>query len=112
MALQCLTHCFRLRPFQALGLVDDLVPKDQLLPAAEAVMLKLVMLPGGAVAASKKSLRGEFGDAWLKFSKVEPKGAWQFLCQPETVRTLAAALQRLSGGKAGGANGASQASKL
>ncbi len=40
--------------------MDELVPKEQLLSAAEAVMLKLVMLPSGAVDATKKSLRGEF----------------------------------------------------
>lgn len=37
---------------------------------------------------------------WEAFSLTEPAGAWQFLNRPDTVRTLAAALQRLSGGKA------------
>ena len=85
---------------KTLGLVDDLVPKDQLIPAAEAVMLKLVMLPSAAVAASKQSLRGDFCAQWREYSKLEPRGAWRFLCQADTVRTLAAALQRLSGNKA------------
>lgn len=82
---------------KALGLVDELVPKDQLLSAAEAVMLKLVMLPGGAVDVTKKSLRGEFCANWEAYSTVEPAGAWTFLNQSDTLRTLTAALQRLSG---------------
>jgi len=32
----------------------------------------------------------------------EPRGAWEFLNKPETLRTLEAALQRLSGKKAVG----------
>lgn len=93
---------------KALGLIDDLVPKDELISSAEAVMLKLVMLPGSAVASSKASLRGDFCAAWLAYSKIEPEGAWRFLCQSDTVRTLGAALQRLSGNK----NAPGQNSKL
>ncbi|GAX72781.1 hypothetical protein CEUSTIGMA_g237.t1 [Chlamydomonas eustigma] len=91
-----------------LGLVDELVPKDQLVSAAEAVMLKLVMLPSCAVAASKKSLRDDFCQDWIKYSKEEPAGAWKFLCQEDTLKTLEAALQRLSGNK----NTSKAASKL
>lgn len=84
---------------KALGLVDELVPKDQLIAAAESVMLKLVMLPGAAVDATKKSLRAEFSADWEAYSQTEHVGAWTMLNSEETMRTLAAALQRLSGNK-------------
>jgi len=84
---------------KTLGLVDDLVPKDDLISSAEAVMMKLVMLPGSAVASSKVSLRGDFCAEWLAYSQIEPQGAWRFLCQSDTVRTLGAALQRLAANK-------------
>jgi enoyl-CoA hydratase/carnithine racemase len=37
----CIRACSRLQEAKALGLVDELVPKDQLLSAAETVMLKV-----------------------------------------------------------------------
>uniref|UniRef100_A0A7R9V344 Enoyl-CoA hydratase n=1 Tax=Chlamydomonas euryale TaxID=1486919 RepID=A0A7R9V344_9CHLO len=84
---------------KTLGLVDELVPKEQLMASAEGVMLKLVMLPAGAVAATKKSLRADFAQEWEAFSRTEPEGAWTFLNRPDTIRTLEGALQRLSGSK-------------
>jgi hypothetical protein len=38
---------------------------------------------------------------WETYSKTEPIGAWRFLNSAETLRTLSAALQRLSSGSKG-----------
>jgi 3,2-trans-enoyl-CoA isomerase len=82
----------------AAGLVDRLVPAGELMAAARAAAAAGGALPGHARAATKLSLRGEFCDAWRAFARVEPDGAWPFLCKPETVRVLGAAMARLGGG--------------
>ena len=97
---------------KALDLVDQVVEKDQLLPAAEKVMQMLVKLPPLAVAGTKRSLREDFCAAWEKYYVVEPEGAWALLNQPDTLRTLGGAMQRLSGGKANGGAPAANQSKL
>ena len=85
---------------KALGLVDELVAnKDELSSAAENMMLKLVLLPGSAVDATKKSLRGGFCNEWTEYYKIEPKGAWPFLQLPQTMAVLKGAIERLSGKK-------------
>lgn len=89
---------------KALGLIDQVVDsKDQLLPVAEKVMQQLVKLPPPAVAGTKRVMREEFCDAWRQYYVQEVDGAWQFLNQPATLRTIEATLQRLSGNKAAGA---------
>lgn len=92
---------------KALGMVDQLVEqKEQLLGAAEKVMAQLVKLPPSAVKATKLSLREDFCAAWDAYYPQEPVGAWKFLNQPDTLRVLQGAIQRLSGNKQqGGANG-------
>ena len=73
--------------------------REGLMAAAEALMLKLVMLPSSAVAATKASLRGAFSAEWEAFSRVEPITAWPFLQQEDTTRVVGEAIRRLSGGK-------------
>uniref|UniRef100_A0A7S0WQJ1 Uncharacterized protein n=1 Tax=Chlamydomonas leiostraca TaxID=1034604 RepID=A0A7S0WQJ1_9CHLO len=100
---------------KALGLVDQVVDKAELLGAAEKVMHQLVKLPPSAVRATKVSLRGDFAAEWAAYYEVEPEGAWAFLNQPDTLRVLEGALQRLSGKKAQqqqGPPGAPPSSKL
>lgn len=82
----------------ALGMVDELVEKDGLLASAEAVAARLAKLPGHAFAASKLSLRGDLAARWEAFYVREPEGAWQFLTLPATIKTLGAAMARLSSG--------------
>lgn len=83
-----------------LGLVDKVVgTNDELLPAAEAVAVALAKLPAAALASTKASLRADFCREWEAYSRVEPEGAWDFLNRPDTLQTLAATLQRLSGAK-------------
>lgn len=83
---------------QQLGLVHEVVPTEGLLAAAEALAAAACKLPGHARAATKLSLRGEFSRAWFEFALVEPEGAWEFLNQPATLKTLGGVLQRLSKG--------------
>mmetsp|Transcript_8639 Transcript_8639/g.23227 ORF Transcript_8639/g.23227 Transcript_8639/m.23227 type:complete len:285 (+) Transcript_8639:173-1027(+) len=94
---------------KALGMVDQVVDKGQVLEAAEKVMAQLVKVPGGAVKATKVSLREDFCNAWQQYYIEEPHMAWAVLNKPETLRTLEAALQRLSSGNKGGlSNGRQQ----
>lgn len=79
-----------------LGLIDDILPKEQLLEAAEQLAAQVCKLPGHARAATKHSLRGDYSKAWYQFALVEPEGAWQFLNDPATLKTLGGVLQRLS----------------
>lgn len=81
---------------KALGLVDALIDKPQLLPAAEAAAAKLARLPAEARAATKLSLRAELAAGWEAFYPVEPQGAWVFLNAPATLKALGGAMQRLS----------------
>eukprot|EP00882_Tetradesmus_deserticola_P001747 GHRQ01001877.1.p1 GENE.GHRQ01001877.1~~GHRQ01001877.1.p1 ORF type:complete len:273 (+),score=116.46 GHRQ01001877.1:280-1098(+) len=84
-----------------LGLVDELVTdKAQLLPRAEEFMQQTVKLPGGARAATKAGLRGDFDKAWLQYAldwEAGPKG-FAGITNPSTVASVGAALQRLSKG--------------
>lgn len=83
----------------SLGLVDEVVEKVELLPAAERAVQRLMKVPGHARHATKLDLHGEFCKQWTEFCRTESTGAWQFLNQPATVKTLGATMQRLSGGK-------------
>lgn len=91
---------------KALGLVDQVVERDQVLGAAEKVMQQLIKLPPLAVAGTKRVLREDFCRQWEQYWAGEAEGAWGFLNEPETMRVLEAAMQRLSGGNKGGGAGA------
>ncbi|WIA42748.1 hypothetical protein OEZ86_008691 [Tetradesmus obliquus] len=84
-----------------LGLVDELVQdKAQLLPRAEELMQQAVKLPGGARAATKAGLRGDFDEAWLQYALTWEAGPQGFarITDPNTVASVGAAIQRLSKG--------------
>ncbi|GFH25123.1 uncharacterized protein HaLaN_23036, partial [Haematococcus lacustris] len=59
---------------KTLGMVDAVVDKDGLLPAAEKVMTQLVRLPPTAVAATKANLRADFCQEWSKYYLSESIG--------------------------------------
>lgn len=80
-----------------LGMVDEIVDKEQLLPAAELLLSKVVKLPSSARAATKTSLREDFCKEWEAYYVEEHKGGWKFLNQQDTLKVLGATLQRLSG---------------
>ncbi len=90
---------------KALGLVDQVVERDQVLGAAEKVMQQLIRLPPLAVAGTKRVLREDFCRQWEQHWAGEAEGAWGFLNEPDTMRVLEAAMARLSGGNKGGAAG-------
>lgn len=82
---------------KALGLLDQVVDRDQVVAAAEKVMQTLVKLPGNAVAGTKRGLREDFCNEWEQYYVTEPEGAWEFLTQPTTLKILRTAMERLSG---------------
>jgi hypothetical protein len=63
-------------------------------------MTQLVALPGGAVAATKLSLRGDLCAAWEEYYQTEHVGGWAFLNEPATSARLQGVMARLSGGSA------------
>ncbi|KAJ9534942.1 hypothetical protein QJQ45_029607 [Haematococcus lacustris] len=85
---------------KTLGMVDAVVDKDGLLPAAEKVMTQLVRLPSTAVAATKANLRADFCQEWSKYYLSESIGGWEQLQRPETVAMLEVSLARLASGSA------------
>lgn len=82
-----------------LGLVDTLVPSQNLQATAEESMLKMLQALDLGRQATKLSLRDEFSKTWEEFSKTEAIGGWQLLSHPKTVKALEGVLQRLSKGK-------------
>lgn len=82
---------------KTLGMIDQVVDKDQVLAAAERAMIQLVKLPPSAVKATKLSLREDFCKQWEAYYPTEPEGAWKFLNQPDTLKVLDGAMKRLSG---------------
>jgi hypothetical protein len=84
---------------QQAGLVDELVSTEQLLPAAEAAMGKLLALPDAGRVIVKQRFRDEFSSEWKAYPEQEVAGAWALLAAPGTVRALEATLARLSGKK-------------
>ncbi len=81
------------------GLVDQLVSSDQLMPAAEAAMLKALGQPDSGRIVVKDRFRGDFSREWEAYPAKEVPGAWEMLTATPTVRALEATLQRLKGKK-------------
>ena len=81
------------------GLVDDLVAAEQLLPAAEATMARLLSMPDAGRVIVKQRFREEFSSSWEAYPEQEVEGAWAMLSAPATVKALEATLARLSGKK-------------
>jgi len=82
-----------------LGLVDQLVPKAQLLATAEAAMQKMLKLPDGGRQKTKESIRGQFSRDWEAFCHGEVDGAWEMLSSPDVVAAVGDTLKRLTGKK-------------
>ena len=82
-----------------LGLVDRLVPTEQLLPAAEQTMQQLLKVPDKGRQRTKGILRDSFAKEWEEFCVPEVEGAWAMLASPEVSSAVGATLQRLAGKK-------------
>lgn len=82
------------------GLVDQLVAgREQLMPAAEAAMGKLLGPPDTGRVIVKARFREGFSREWEAYPAEEAPGAWAMLAAPATVALLEATLARLSGKK-------------
>jgi 3,2-trans-enoyl-CoA isomerase len=108
-----------------LGLVDELVggsgaadAASRLLARAQEVVSRMVALPAGARAATKRHLRGDYAAAWLQYALTQEAGPQGYaqIEAPATVAAMGAALARLSGGgggkKAAGGGGGSPRSNM
>ena len=82
-----------------LGMVDRLVPTEQLLPAAEQTMQQLLKVPDKGRQRTKGILRDGFAKEWVELCVPEVEGAWEMLASPEISSAVGATLQRLAGKK-------------
>eukprot|EP00803_Ostreobium_quekettii_P000378 evm.model.scf_540EXC.7 EVM.evm.TU.scf_540EXC.7 scf_540EXC:50731-52938(-) len=91
-----------LSPQQALsvGLVDEIVSKEELQARAEAWLQKMLQLPDDGRAVTKLRMRKELSMELEDGAEAEAEEAWTYLEQPQIVKVLGAVLQRLSGGRA------------
>ena len=80
-----------------LGLIDRVVPKDQLLPAAEAAMKAALKYPDGGRQATKAALRKDLAAGWgqLDFVQKEATTSWDNLSKPMTVEFLGGIMKSL-----------------
>lgn len=90
-----------LPPQEALrvGLVDAVVPHDELMAAAEGAMLRMLSVPEHSRAETKRLLRRGFAREWQGAAEAEAAAMWERFSSPEVVGHLGAVLQRLSKSK-------------
>ena len=91
-----------LTPSEALagGLLHSLVPKADLIPAAEKALGAYLKHPDAGRIITKQSARGEFAERWQAFCQQEAQGAWELLSSPPITAALGAVLAQLSGAPA------------
>ena len=83
-----------------MGLVDRLVPADQLLAHAEEAIVQRLTIPfDGARQATKAHLRAGFSKLWEEFCVQEAEYGWKLISHPKTVAAIEGVLQKLSKGK-------------
>ena len=88
-----------LSPPEALqvGLLDQVVSKDQLITTAEAAMQRMLKAgPDSGRQATKNHLRKQFSQEWEAFCVPEVEGAWEQLCQEKTVAAIGGVLENLA----------------
>ena len=79
-----------------LGLIDRVVHKDQLLPAAEAAILAALKFPDGGRQHTKVALRQDLAAGWThSFVENEATTSWANLSSPETVSFLGGIMKSL-----------------
>jgi 3,2-trans-enoyl-CoA isomerase len=82
-----------------LGLVDRVVPRDQVLIAAIGMMEKSLMVASEGRVLTKRILREQFSLEWEAYGEEEAREAWIMLSQPKVVETLGMVLKSLGRGK-------------
>lgn len=99
-AEQCLLTGRMLSAQEALdgGLVDELVPKAELLASAEAALQRYLRQPDLGRVITKHLLRAEFAQKWMAYCDEEAANAWSALSSPQMTAALGKVLARLAGG--------------
>lgn len=98
-AEQMLEFARLVTPQEALqiGLVHQIVSKEELLNTAEAAMHKLLKAgPDAGRQVTKQHLREKFSHEWEAYCVPEVDGAWEQLAQESTVKAMAAVLEGLA----------------
>ena len=80
----------------ALGLVDAVVPKEQLMAAATQEAKRRLAFPDGGRVATKRMLRGPMAEAWAAYGTEEAARGWEGLSSPATTAALGRVLASLS----------------
>ncbi|KAJ3073549.1 hypothetical protein HDU98_001289 [Podochytrium sp. JEL0797] len=85
-----------------IGLVDLLVPKDQLLSTAEAVVAKFLKIPSFGRSLTKQTARQALADKLgnREILKMQSEAGWGFLTAPPTLKAMKATLAKLQGNSA------------
>ena len=80
-----------------IGLVSQVVPKEELLSQAEAAMQKMLKAgPDAGRQATKSHLRKKFSQEWEAYCIPEVEGAWDQLARESTVKAMAGVLEGLA----------------
>lgn len=83
-----------------IGLIDQVVAKEDLLKTAEAAMQKSLKAgPDAGRQATKMHLREKFSRDWEAYCIPEVDGAWEQLAQESTVKAMASVLENLANRK-------------
>ncbi|KAI8897033.1 ClpP/crotonase-like domain-containing protein [Globomyces pollinis-pini] len=81
-----------------IGLIDEIVSKDQLIPAAETLLKQLLKLPDPGRAIVKGHLRNQLAAEWTDSERLtnESDMGWSMLSLPSTVKALDGVFARLA----------------
>ncbi|KAJ3008944.1 UNVERIFIED_CONTAM: hypothetical protein HDU68_002889 [Siphonaria sp. JEL0065] len=82
-----------------IGLVDLLVPKEQLLQTGEGVMAKFLKIPSFGRSLTKQMVRQQLSDKLGNIAtlKEQSETGWKFLTAEPTVKAMKATLAKLQG---------------
>ena len=80
----------------AIGMVNQVVPEDKLVPTAEAVLSKWVRLPSFGVSVTKKFLKAELGKQLYEECEEEARSTWEILKSPKIVALMERYIQGLA----------------
>ncbi|QDZ21705.1 enoyl-CoA delta isomerase [Chloropicon primus] len=87
---------FKPKDALAVGLVNQVVPEENLLATAEAVVAKWVQIPSFGVATTKKFLKEELAQELDDFCEEEATETWQILSSPKIIGLMEKYLKGLS----------------
>eukprot|EP00475_Leptophrys_vorax_P039191 TRINITY_DN7036_c0_g4_i2.p1 TRINITY_DN7036_c0_g4~~TRINITY_DN7036_c0_g4_i2.p1 ORF type:complete len:262 (-),score=67.23 TRINITY_DN7036_c0_g4_i2:96-881(-) len=88
-----------LSPKEALRikLIDEIVPDESdLFPAAQKIISQFLKLPDAGRAATKKSIRTDLAEEWMKHTSQVLPALWAHASSPTTIQAIGSTLARLS----------------